>query len=141
MLEVVKEEPGLKPAKVSRNKQRKSFSRNRTHIGQQRRRTRTVSACSDLPPNSPGEALEPLTAETLDGEMPSAPEVEAPPPHAPDTSPPHSGSPAPACRSGQKYPKTKKVEFLPISFHKMHVTAVCCEFYNCVFSFPTALSE
>ncbi|XP_056103463.1 inactive histone-lysine N-methyltransferase 2E isoform X4 [Rhinichthys klamathensis goyatoka] len=108
MLEVVKEEPGLKPAKVSRNKQRKSFSRNRTHIGQQRRRTRTVSACSDLPPNSPGEALEPLTAETLDGEMPSAPEVEAPPPHAPDTSPPHSGSPAPACRSGQKYPKTKK---------------------------------
>ncbi|XDV25191.1 hypothetical protein PO909_029149 [Leuciscus waleckii] len=108
MLEVVKEEPGLKPAKVSRNKQRKSFSRNRTHIGQQRRRTRTVSACSDLPPNSPGEALEPLTAETLDGEMPSAPEVEAPPPHAPDTSPPHSGSPAPVCRSGQKYPKTKK---------------------------------
>ncbi|KAG1953161.1 inactive histone-lysine N-methyltransferase 2E isoform X2 [Pimephales promelas] len=108
MLEVVKEEPGLKPAKVSRNKQRKSFSRNRTHIGQQRRRTRTVSACSDLPPNSPGEALEPLTAETLDGEMPSAPEVEAPPSNAPDTSPPHSGSPAPACRSGQKYPKTKK---------------------------------
>ncbi|XP_077090219.1 inactive histone-lysine N-methyltransferase 2E isoform X6 [Siphateles boraxobius] len=108
MLEVVKEEPGLKPAKVSRNKQRKSFSRNRTHIGQQRRRTRTVSACSDLPPNSPGEALEPLTVETLDGEMPLAPEVEAPPPHAPDTSPPHSGSPAPACRSGQKYPKTKK---------------------------------
>ncbi|KAK7149503.1 hypothetical protein R3I94_008976 [Phoxinus phoxinus] len=108
LLEVVKEEPGLKPAKVSRNKQRKSFSRNRTHIGQQRRRTRTVSACSDLPPNSPGEALEPLTAETLDGEMPLAPEVEAPPPHAPDTSPPHSCSPAPACRSGQKYPKTKK---------------------------------
>uniref|UniRef100_A0A673H4N2 Histone-lysine N-methyltransferase 2E-like n=1 Tax=Sinocyclocheilus rhinocerous TaxID=307959 RepID=A0A673H4N2_9TELE len=73
-LEVVKEEPCLKPAKVSRNKQRKSFSRNRTHIGQQRRRARTVSACSDLPPSSPGDTLEPLTTETHDGESPSAPE-------------------------------------------------------------------
>ncbi|XP_048012041.1 inactive histone-lysine N-methyltransferase 2E isoform X4 [Megalobrama amblycephala] len=108
MLEVVKEEPGLKPAKVSRNKQRKSFSRNRTHIGQQRRRARTISTCSDLPPSSPGDALEHLTTETHDGETPSAPEAEAPPSHAPDTSPPHSCSPAPACRSGQKYPKTKK---------------------------------
>ncbi|XP_067248325.1 inactive histone-lysine N-methyltransferase 2E isoform X4 [Chanodichthys erythropterus] len=108
MLEVVKEEPGLKPAKVSRNKQRKSFSRNRTHIGQQRRRARTISTCSDLPPSSPGDALEHLTTETHDGETPSAPEAEAPPSHAPDTSPPHSCSPAPACRSGPKYPKTKK---------------------------------
>ncbi|XP_051746781.1 inactive histone-lysine N-methyltransferase 2E isoform X4 [Ctenopharyngodon idella] len=108
MLEVVKEEPGLKPAKVSRNKQRKSFSRNRTHIGQQRRRARTISTCSDLPPSSPGDALEHLTTETHDGETPSAPEAEAPPSHAPDTSPPHSCSPAPVCRSGQKYPKTKK---------------------------------
>ncbi|KAL0195864.1 hypothetical protein M9458_009436, partial [Cirrhinus mrigala] len=94
MLEVVKEEPCLKPAKVSRNKQRKSFSRNRTHIGQQ-------SACSDLPPSSPGDTLEPLTTETHDGETPSAPEADAPPSHPPDTSPPHSGSPAPTCRSGQ----------------------------------------
>uniref|UniRef100_A0A672RFA3 Lysine methyltransferase 2E (inactive) n=1 Tax=Sinocyclocheilus grahami TaxID=75366 RepID=A0A672RFA3_SINGR len=69
--QVVKEEPCLKPAKVSRNKQRKSFSRNRTHIGQQRRRARTVSTCSDLPPSSPGDALEPLTTETHDGETPS----------------------------------------------------------------------
>uniref|UniRef100_A0A672RFP3 Lysine methyltransferase 2E (inactive) n=1 Tax=Sinocyclocheilus grahami TaxID=75366 RepID=A0A672RFP3_SINGR len=90
-VEVVKEEPCLKPAKVSRNKQRKSFSRNRTHIGQQRRRARTVSTCSDLPPSSPGDALEPLTTETHDGETPSAPE----------------------------YPKTKKVEFFTHSFHKM----------------------
>uniref|UniRef100_A0A671R6X2 Lysine (K)-specific methyltransferase 2E n=1 Tax=Sinocyclocheilus anshuiensis TaxID=1608454 RepID=A0A671R6X2_9TELE len=96
--EVVKEEePCLKPAKVSRNKQRKSFSRNRTHIGQQRRRARTVSTCSDLLPSSPGDALEPLTTQTHDGETPSAPEADAPP-----------GSPAPPCRSGQKYPKTKK---------------------------------
>ncbi|XP_056311534.1 inactive histone-lysine N-methyltransferase 2E isoform X2 [Danio aesculapii] len=108
MLEVVKEEPGLKPAKVSRNKQRKSFSRNRTHIGQQRRRARTVSTCSDLPPSSPGDPLEPLTAETQDIEMPVAPEADAPPMQLPETSPPHSGSPAPTCRSGQKYPKTKK---------------------------------
>ncbi|XP_073694983.1 inactive histone-lysine N-methyltransferase 2E isoform X3 [Garra rufa] len=108
MLEVVKEEPCLKPAKVSRNKQRKSFSRNRTHIGQQRRRARTVSTCSDLQPSSPGDTLEPLTTETHDGEMPSAPEADAPPPSAPDASPPQSGSPAPPCRSGQKYPKTKK---------------------------------
>ncbi|XP_059367340.1 inactive histone-lysine N-methyltransferase 2E-like isoform X5 [Carassius carassius] len=108
MLEVVKDEPCLKPAKVSRNKQRKSFSRNRTHIGQQRRRARTVSACFDLPPSSPGDTLEPLTTETHDGEAPSAPEADTPPMHAPDTSPPHSGSPAPTCRSGPKYPKTKK---------------------------------
>uniref|UniRef100_A0A9J7X721 Lysine (K)-specific methyltransferase 2E n=1 Tax=Cyprinus carpio carpio TaxID=630221 RepID=A0A9J7X721_CYPCA len=73
-VEVVKDEPCLKPAKVSRNKQRKSFSRNRTHIGQQRRRARTVSACFDLPPSSPGDTLEPLTTETHDGETPSAPE-------------------------------------------------------------------
>ncbi len=127
MLELVKEEPCLKPAKVSRNKQRKSFSRNRTHIGQQRRRARTVSACFDLPPSSPGDTLEPLTTETHDDEMPSAPEADAPPTHTPDTSPPHSGSPAPTCRSGQKYPKTKKVE---IFTHRMHFTAVGCAFYN-----------
>ncbi|XP_051976477.1 inactive histone-lysine N-methyltransferase 2E isoform X1 [Xyrauchen texanus] len=108
MVEVVKEEPCLKPAKVCRNKQRKSFSRNRTHIGQQRRRSRTVSACSDLPPSSPGDALEPLMVETHEGETPAVSETEVPPSHVPDTSPPHSGSTTPTCRSGQKYPKTKK---------------------------------
>ncbi|XP_030624778.1 inactive histone-lysine N-methyltransferase 2E isoform X2 [Chanos chanos] len=110
-LEVVKEEPGLKPAtaaKVSRSKQRKSMSRNRTHIGQQRRRARTVSACSDLPPGSPGETLEAPVGESHEGDAPSAPEAETLTTHVPDVSPPHSGSPAPACRSGQKYPKTKK---------------------------------
>ncbi|KAJ8381757.1 hypothetical protein SKAU_G00025350 [Synaphobranchus kaupii] len=98
LLDVVKEEPGVKPAavaavaaaaaaaaKVSRSKQRKSFSRSRTHIGQQRRRARTISTCSDLQPGSPGESLEPPPAE-----------------------PGESHSPAPPCRSAHKYPKTKK---------------------------------
>ncbi|XP_048195787.1 inactive histone-lysine N-methyltransferase 2E isoform X2 [Perognathus longimembris pacificus] len=50
-----KEETANKPtpAKVNRTKQRKSFSRSRTHIGQQRRRHRTVSMCSDIQPSSP----------------------------------------------------------------------------------------
>ncbi|XP_031235964.1 inactive histone-lysine N-methyltransferase 2E isoform X2 [Mastomys coucha] len=53
--EQVKEETTIKPtaAKVNRTKQRKSFSRSRTHIGQQRRRHRTVSMCSDIQPSSP----------------------------------------------------------------------------------------
>lgn len=38
---------------MNRTKQRKSFSRSRTHIGQQRRRHRTVSMCSDIQPSSP----------------------------------------------------------------------------------------
>uniref|UniRef100_A0A668AWN2 Lysine (K)-specific methyltransferase 2E n=1 Tax=Myripristis murdjan TaxID=586833 RepID=A0A668AWN2_9TELE len=72
----VKEEPGLKPAKVKGSRNRKSFSRNRTHIGQQRRRARTISACSDLPPGSPAECIEPLATEAPEGEPPSAPEPE-----------------------------------------------------------------
>ncbi|XP_073921034.1 inactive histone-lysine N-methyltransferase 2E isoform X4 [Castor canadensis] len=53
--EQAKEESANKPtpAKVNRTKQRKSFSRSRTHIGQQRRRHRTVSMCSDIQPSSP----------------------------------------------------------------------------------------
>ncbi|EGV97016.1 Histone-lysine N-methyltransferase MLL5 [Cricetulus griseus] len=53
--EQVKEETAIKPtpAKVNRTKQRKSFSRSRTHIGQQRRRHRTISMCSDIQPSSP----------------------------------------------------------------------------------------
>ncbi|KAL4669583.1 hypothetical protein H8959_008137 [Pygathrix nigripes] len=53
--EQAKEENASKPtpAKVNRTKQRKSFSRSRTHIGQQRRRHRTVSMCSDIQPSSP----------------------------------------------------------------------------------------
>uniref|UniRef100_A0A3P8QIE6 Lysine (K)-specific methyltransferase 2E n=1 Tax=Astatotilapia calliptera TaxID=8154 RepID=A0A3P8QIE6_ASTCA len=89
----VKEEPGLKPAKVKGTRNRKSFSRNRTHIGQQRRRARTISTCSDLPPSSPTESVEPVTNEAPEGETPTVPEPEAISTQAPDTSPPHSSSP------------------------------------------------
>uniref|UniRef100_A0A674A8R7 Lysine (K)-specific methyltransferase 2E n=1 Tax=Salmo trutta TaxID=8032 RepID=A0A674A8R7_SALTR len=110
--DVVKEEPGLNkptPAKLRGSKQRKSFSRSRTHIGQQRRRARTISTCSDIPPGSPGELLDPLANDSPDVEASRDPEPEALSSHAPDTSPPYSGSPAPdRNRSGQKYPKTKK---------------------------------
>lgn len=106
----IKEEPGIKPAKVKGSRNRKSFSRNRTHIGQQRRRARTISTCSDLPPGSPVESVEPLTNDPPEGETPTAPEPEAVAAQAPDTSPPHSSSPAPdRNRTGSKSFKTKKV--------------------------------
>ncbi|XP_029016498.1 inactive histone-lysine N-methyltransferase 2E isoform X2 [Betta splendens] len=105
----VKEEPGLKPAKVKGSRNRKSFSRNRTHIGQQRRRARTISTCSDLPPSSPPESVEPLASEAPEGETPTAPEPEAIASQAPDSSPPQSSSPAPdRIRTGSKNFKTKK---------------------------------
>ncbi|KAM4712151.1 LOW QUALITY PROTEIN: inactive histone-lysine N-methyltransferase 2E [Anableps anableps] len=105
----IKEEPGLKPAKVKPSRNRKSFSRNRTHIGQQRRRARTISTCSDLTPSSPAEPAEPPASETPEGETPSAPEPEAIPSHVPESSPPHSSSPAPdRTRTGSKSYKTKK---------------------------------
>ncbi|XP_034529104.1 inactive histone-lysine N-methyltransferase 2E isoform X7 [Notolabrus celidotus] len=106
----VKEEPGLKPAKVKGSRNRKSFSRNRTHIGQQRRRARTISTCSDLPPGSPIESIEPLSNEMPEGEMLPAPEPEAIDAQgAPESSPPHSCSPAPdRVRTGSKNFKTKK---------------------------------
>ncbi|KAI1882266.1 hypothetical protein AGOR_G00248910 [Albula goreensis] len=115
VVEAVKEEVLVKPAavataaaKVSRSKQRKSFSRSRTHIGQQRRRARSMSACSDQPPASPGEPLDPPPSEPLESQPPPEPEPEPPPAHTPDATPPHGGSPAPTCRSTNRYPKTKK---------------------------------
>ncbi|XP_031438272.1 inactive histone-lysine N-methyltransferase 2E isoform X2 [Clupea harengus] len=118
LFDAVKEEPCMRPvtvvtaAKVSRSKQRKSFSRGRTHIGQQRRRARTVSTCSDLQPGSPSDLLEPLSAdpgEVLEGPPIAAPEPEvAMPQCTPEASPPYSGSPAPMPRHANKYPKTKK---------------------------------
>ncbi|MEQ2211284.1 hypothetical protein XENOCAPTIV_020878, partial [Xenoophorus captivus] len=63
------------------NSKRKSFSRNRTHIGQQRRRARTISTCSDLTPSSPAEPVEPPASEAPEGEIPSAPEPEVIPSH------------------------------------------------------------
>ncbi|XP_067111079.1 inactive histone-lysine N-methyltransferase 2E isoform X4 [Osmerus mordax] len=115
----VKEEPGLKPAKVKGSRQRKSFTRNRTHIGQQRRRARTISTCSDLPPGSPGEGLEPLANEGApEGEAPCAPEPETLLSHPPDASPPHSCSPAPdRTRPGQKNFKAKKASSLSAQQH------------------------
>lgn len=105
----IKEEIGLKPAKVKPSRNRKSFSRNRTHIGQQRRRARTISTCSDLTPSSPAEPVELPASEAPEGEMPSAPEPEAIPSHVPESSPPHSSSPAPdRTRTGSKSYKTKK---------------------------------
>ncbi|XP_054876416.1 inactive histone-lysine N-methyltransferase 2E isoform X1 [Poeciliopsis prolifica] len=105
----IKEEPGLKPAKVKPSRNRKSFSRNRTHIGQQRRRARTISTCSDLTPSSPAEPVELPATETPEGETPAAPEPEAIPSHVPESSPPHSSSPAPdRTRTGSKSYKTKK---------------------------------
>uniref|UniRef100_A0A8C4N7U5 Lysine (K)-specific methyltransferase 2E n=1 Tax=Eptatretus burgeri TaxID=7764 RepID=A0A8C4N7U5_EPTBU len=60
VLQVVEPEPvkeeltnKMTPARVNRSKQRRSFTRNRTHIGQQRRRNRTQSGCSEPPPSSP----------------------------------------------------------------------------------------
>lgn len=107
----IKEEPGLKPAKVKPSRNRKSFSRSRTHIGQQRRRARTISTCSDLTPSSPIEPVEPLSSEAPEGETPAAPEPDTLASHVPDSSPPHSSSPAPdRNRTGSKNFKTKKVE-------------------------------
>ncbi|XP_042153884.1 inactive histone-lysine N-methyltransferase 2E isoform X11 [Oncorhynchus tshawytscha] len=124
----VKEEPGLNkptPAKLRGSKQRKSFSRSRTHIGQQRRRARTISTCSDIPPGSPGELLDPLANDGPDVEASRDPEPEALSSHAPDTSPPYSGSPAPdRNRSGQKYPKTKKCASLSVSLQ--HLVSEWC---------------
>ncbi|XP_047245495.1 inactive histone-lysine N-methyltransferase 2E isoform X2 [Girardinichthys multiradiatus] len=105
----IKEEPALKLAKVKPSRNRKSFSRNRTHIGQQRRRARTISTCSDLTPSSPAEPVEPPASEAPEGEIPSAPEPEVIPSHVPESSPPHSSSPAPdRNRTGSKSYKTKK---------------------------------
>lgn len=106
----MKEEPGLKPAKVKPSRNRKSFSRNRTHIGQQRRRARTISTCSDLTPGSPAETVEPLTSDAPEGETLPLPEPEAVLSQAPESSPPQSSSPAPdRIRTGSKNFKTKKV--------------------------------
>ncbi|XP_072566088.1 inactive histone-lysine N-methyltransferase 2E-like isoform X3 [Paramormyrops kingsleyae] len=105
----VKEEPGMKPlAKVSRSKQRKSLSRSRTHVGQQRRRSRTASTCSELPPASPADCQEAPPPEPVEIQPPAVPEPETPAPNPPDASPPPSDSPAPPCRATLKYPKTKK---------------------------------
>ena len=64
------------PAKVNRAKQRKSFSRSRTHIGQQRRRHRTVSMCSDIQPSSPDVEVTSQHNETENAALVAEPETE-----------------------------------------------------------------
>lgn len=131
----IKEEIGLKPAKVKPSRNRKSFSRNRTHIGQQRRRARTISTCSDLTPSSPAEPTELPASEAPEGETPSVPEPEAIPPHVPESSPPHSSSPAPdRTRTGSKSYKTKKVGLASVDFlQRLQLKAIRDAFANSPF--------
>ncbi|XP_044885834.1 inactive histone-lysine N-methyltransferase 2E isoform X1 [Mauremys mutica] len=76
--ESAKEETATKPtpAKVNRAKQRKSFSRSRTHIGQQRRRHRTVSTCSDIQPSSPDVEVASQQNEPENTALAAEPETE-----------------------------------------------------------------
>ncbi|XP_053320214.1 inactive histone-lysine N-methyltransferase 2E isoform X9 [Spea bombifrons] len=107
--EPVKEEPVNKPtpAKINRTKQRKSFTRSRTHIGQQRRRHRTVSTCSDVQPSSPDVEVAPQQIEPETDVLPEEPNNEnvAAPVEAEDV--PEIESTAPN-KCSVKYPKTKK---------------------------------
>ncbi|XP_048355462.1 inactive histone-lysine N-methyltransferase 2E isoform X1 [Sphaerodactylus townsendi] len=103
--EPAKEETATKPtpAKVNRTKQRKSFSRSRTHIGQQRRRHRTVSMCSDIQPSSPDVEVSSQHNEPENTALSAEPEAEpivaeiVPEPEAPALN-----------KCPTKYPKTKK---------------------------------
>ncbi|XP_062990244.1 inactive histone-lysine N-methyltransferase 2E isoform X3 [Elgaria multicarinata webbii] len=103
--EPAKEETATKPtpAKVNRTKQRKSFSRSRTHIGQQRRRHRTVSMCSDIQPSSPDVEVSSQHNEPENATLSAEPETETtvaeivPEPEAPALN-----------KCPTKYPKTKK---------------------------------
>ncbi|XP_028933329.1 inactive histone-lysine N-methyltransferase 2E isoform X2 [Ornithorhynchus anatinus] len=103
--EPAKEETASKPtpAKVNRAKQRKSFSRSRTHIGQQRRRHRTVSMCSDIQPSSPDVEVTSQPNETENSALAAEPDTEpAVAEIIPETE-------APALnKCSTKYPKTKK---------------------------------
>ncbi|NXP05583.1 KMT2E methyltransferase, partial [Thinocorus orbignyianus] len=103
--EPAKEETATKPtpAKVNRAKQRKSFSRSRTHIGQQRRRHRTVSMCSDIQPSSPDVEVTSQHNETENAALVAEPEMET------VVTEMVTETEAPALnKCPTKYPKTKK---------------------------------
>ncbi|NXJ60123.1 KMT2E methyltransferase, partial [Rostratula benghalensis] len=103
--EPAKEETATKPtpAKVNRAKQRKSFSRSRTHIGQQRRRHRTVSMCSDIQPSSPDVEVTSQHNETENPALVAEPETET------VVTEMVTETEAPALtKCPTKYPKTKK---------------------------------
>ncbi|NXN07427.1 KMT2E methyltransferase, partial [Indicator maculatus] len=100
-----KEETATKPApaKVNKAKQRKSFSRSRTHIGQQRRRHRTVSMCSDIQPSSPDVEVTSQHNETENAAVVAEPEAET------VVTEMVTETEAPALnKCPTKYPKTKK---------------------------------
>lgn len=104
--EPAKEETATKPtpAKVNRAKQRKSFSRSRTHIGQQRRRHRTVSMCSDIQPSSPDVEVTSQHNETENAALVAEPETET------VVTEMVTETEVPALnKCPTKYPKTKKV--------------------------------
>ncbi|KAM8973535.1 inactive histone-lysine N-methyltransferase 2E isoform 2-T2 [Pelodytes ibericus] len=107
--EPVKEEPVSKPtpAKINRTKQRKSFTRSRTHIGQQRRRHRTVSTCSDVQPSSPDVEVTPQQAETEQDALPEEPSNENVDTPMDTEDVPEIESPV-HNKCSVKYPKTKK---------------------------------
>ncbi|XP_061496416.1 inactive histone-lysine N-methyltransferase 2E isoform X6 [Rhineura floridana] len=103
--EPAKEETAIKPtpAKVNRTKQRKSFSRSRTHIGQQRRRHRTVSMCSDIQPSSPDVEVSVQHNEPENTALSAEPEIETTVAEiVPEPEPPALN------KCPTKYPKTKK---------------------------------
>ncbi|NXI38148.1 KMT2E methyltransferase, partial [Galbula dea] len=103
--EPAKEETVTKPApaKVNRAKQRKSFSRSRTHIGQQRRRHRTVSMCSDIQPSSPDVEVTSQHNEPENAAVVAEPETET------VVTEMVTETEAPALnKCPTKYPKTKK---------------------------------
>ncbi|XP_041442462.1 inactive histone-lysine N-methyltransferase 2E isoform X2 [Xenopus laevis] len=105
--EPVKEEPVSKPtpAKINRTKQRKSFTRSRTHIGQQRRRHRTISSCSDIQPSSPDVELVPQQSE------PENIAVTEEPPNESSIADTEEVTETESCAQKMcsiKYPKTKK---------------------------------
>ncbi|XP_072327406.1 inactive histone-lysine N-methyltransferase 2E isoform X8 [Scyliorhinus torazame] len=124
--ESVKEEVLSKPnpARINRAKQRKSFSRSRTHIGQQRRRHRTVSTCSDIPPSSPEVDVSSNQQNEVENSFPeTAPRscdanmvdeaIEVEPTAAIETTTvaaeESTGTPSPTFnKTATKYPKTKK---------------------------------
>ncbi|KFO29072.1 Histone-lysine N-methyltransferase MLL5, partial [Fukomys damarensis] len=103
--EQAKEETANKPApaRVNRAKQRKSFSRSRTHIGQQRRRHRTVSMCSDIQPSSPDVEVTAQQNEIENTVLVIEPETET----AVAEIIPEAEVPA-LNKCPPKYPKTKK---------------------------------
>ncbi|XP_069485220.1 inactive histone-lysine N-methyltransferase 2E isoform X2 [Ambystoma mexicanum] len=93
------------PVKVNRTRQRRCFSRSRTHIGQQRRRHRTISSCSDVQPSSPDVEITLQQNEIENIEFIAEPELEHIPSDPELVSETETLS---LSKYTSKYPKTKK---------------------------------